>query len=709
MLRGQDYVREIQKFTTSQYWNAGVRITAGVMVPTLILAHQGWLATGMPFLWGALFVSLTDTPGPIHHRRNGMLAAIAFNAVTVLLTSFTRDYQFLLLAQVVILSFFYSLLGVFGARASAVGTLALVIMLLNLVPHNGYQNGLKDMLLIAAGGFWYTGFSLLLYRLRPYRLAEQAIGESLIVTADYIRARGAFYKEDADVQACFTRMMEEQIQVHNIQDQTRDLLFKTRQFVVDASPKSRSMMMLFLDSIDLFEQTLSSYQNYESLHKHLGETGLLNKLYGAILQVAAELEHIGLSVQAGNPVKKQPDLTRVLHDLEEAIRHQKNILTDADKIASLYTLGKILSNIRNITNRMHRLAMYTRLEIDTGKSYLTALDVSKFVVGTPVRWQLIRENLTLKSNTFRYALRLAIGMIIGYGTSLFLSLSHMYWVLLTIVTILKPVYATTRKRNIERVAGTIAGALLALGLLAFIRENTILLALMIFSMLLSYSFLRVNYFAFVLFLTVYIIITFHFLSPDEFGTLIKERVLDTVIGSVIAAVISRFVLPAWGHEEIETSMRDVLNANQKYFIASWNAVRNNNLTGSQEYKLARQSAIVALTNLTDNFQRMLAEPKQSARSPQVHQFVIANHMLTGHIAALSSENLSREIVGGVEPVVKAVEQELQLAEENIRTQSPADITPTENPLAAQQTLNQLSIIYSLVRDIKIILHKMYSQ
>ncbi len=108
MLRGQDYVREIQKFTTSQYWNAGARITAGVMVPTLILAQQGWLATGMPFLWGALFVSLTDTPGPIHHRRNGMLAGMAFNALTVLLTSFTRDYQVLLLAQVILLSFFYS-------------------------------------------------------------------------------------------------------------------------------------------------------------------------------------------------------------------------------------------------------------------------------------------------------------------------------------------------------------------------------------------------------------------------------------------------------------------------------------------------------------------------------------------------------------------------------------------------------------------------
>src|SRR4051812_20845791 len=87
-----DYLREIQKFTTGQYLNSGLRITAGVMIPLLILVKGGWLSVGIPFLWGALFVSLTDTPGPIHHRRNGMMVAILLNAVSVLITAWTREY-----------------------------------------------------------------------------------------------------------------------------------------------------------------------------------------------------------------------------------------------------------------------------------------------------------------------------------------------------------------------------------------------------------------------------------------------------------------------------------------------------------------------------------------------------------------------------------------------------------------------------------------
>ncbi len=190
MLSSSDYIREIKKFTTSQYWNTGIRITAGVMLPTIVLEHFDLLAAGMPFLWGALFVSITDSPGPIHHRRNGLLAAVAFNTFTILITTSLHDYHTILIAEIILLSFFYSLFGIFGNRAGAIGTLALVIMLLNLVPHSAHISPVSDTLSIMSGGLWYTAFSLLLYRIRPYRLAEQAIGENLIAIAAYLRARG---------------------------------------------------------------------------------------------------------------------------------------------------------------------------------------------------------------------------------------------------------------------------------------------------------------------------------------------------------------------------------------------------------------------------------------------------------------------------------------------------------------------------------------
>ncbi len=707
MLSGRDYLREARKFTTSQYWNTGVRITTGVMLPTLLLEHFGLLAVGMPFLWGALFVSITDAPGPIHHRRNGLLAAVAFNSITVLVTTSLHDYQAFLIIEIILLSFFYSMFGIFGNRAQAIGTLATVIMLLNLVPHGSYTNPLSDTLLIMSGGLWYTAFSLLLYRIRPYRLAEQAVGEHLIAIAGYLRARASLYREGSAVDVSFTRVMEEQSTVLKSQEQANEILFKTRQFVADASPRSRSMMMIFIDSTDLLEQVMSSYQDYQQLHRTLGHTGLLNRFYDVILKVADELERIGLIVQSGSAVRDDVSLVISFHELEETLKQGRAQANDPDEISSLRAMEKTLSSLRRIANLLQRLVSYTRLEIKIPTTFASIVEENKIVVAQPISWEIILENLTLKSNTFRHAVRLTVAMLVGYGISSFFSLSHIYWVLLTIVTVLRPVYSVSRQRNIQRLGGTFLGALLAATALYFISDRAVLLAIMIFSMVMSYSLLRMNYLGFVLFLTVYIIITFHFLNPAEFTTLIEQRLLDTVIGSVIAGLAARFVLPVWGREEMETSFREMLTAERNYFDAAWQAVLDKT-TQIKGYKLARKDVVVALTNLSDNFQRVLNEPKAIRQAEQLHKFVIASHILTGHIAALSREKVSEELSGSQEAItlVRSIRDEFKLTENNLKNTSEfAPDVPEEIAMEFSRIPRQLSIIYTLVHEIRLISEK----
>ncbi|MBL0743783.1 FUSC family protein [Chryseolinea lacunae] len=706
MLNGNDYLKEVQKFTTSQYWSTGVRITAGVMVPTLILAQTDSLILGLPFLWGALFASLTDAPGPIHHRRNGLMASVALNTVTALVTLLLREHAALVLTEVVVFSFLFSLLGVYGARASAVGTLALIIMLLNLVPGRVEQNSFYVAALIAGGGIWYTLFSLLLYRLRPYRLAEQAIGEMLIAMADFIRARGALYKDGADVNRCFTLVMEEQIKVMKSQDQTRELLFKTRQFVMDASPKSRSLMMLFLDAVDLFEHSISSYQDYNQLHKNLDGTDLLNKFYGAVLQLAAAMEYVGLSIQRGAEVKRDLDLIPITSALQDALRvHQEKAVEGSTK-ESLHALEKTVANIQSIVNRLHRLVVYTRLQVDIDKTN-TGSETNKTLVGHPIDWQTFRENLTLQSNDFRHAVRLTVAILVGFSISAYFSLQHIYWVLLTIVTILKPVYTVSRKRNAQRLLGTLTGAVAATGILFVIHGNTALLAIMIFCMVISYSLLRLNYFGFVLFLTIYIVITFHFLYPVDLNTMVRERMLDTLVGSIIAALASRFVLPTWGRQEIEKNMHDMLVANEAFFNTTWKYLLDPTSPKS-EYRAARQNALVALTNLSDNFQRILAEPKELGQSTLIHQFVIANHMLTGHITSLVTDKSFNVTLNKpeLENLAQAIRSELNQSAVLTETRNLklASEEKTDNAIV-NQSLNPLSILYSLVRDIRTITEK----
>ena len=58
--------------------------------------------------------------------------------------------------------------------------------------------------------------------------AQQALGDCIIETADYLRVRAAFYEKEVDYETTYQRMMEQQITVHEKQNLVRELLFKSR-------------------------------------------------------------------------------------------------------------------------------------------------------------------------------------------------------------------------------------------------------------------------------------------------------------------------------------------------------------------------------------------------------------------------------------------------------------------------------------------------
>jgi hypothetical protein len=87
-----------------------------------------------------------------------MLVATALNTVTVFITSVVYHHQELLIVEVAAFSFLFSLLGIYGARAGAVGTLALVMMLIHMSPIRQEHAIGINALLTLGGGLWYTSF-----------------------------------------------------------------------------------------------------------------------------------------------------------------------------------------------------------------------------------------------------------------------------------------------------------------------------------------------------------------------------------------------------------------------------------------------------------------------------------------------------------------------------------------------------------------------
>src|SRR5215213_9537538 len=129
-----DYQLELRKFVSSQYLYTGLRVTAGVIIPSLVLYHYGMLAAMIGIPLGALFVSLTDNPGPIAYRRNGMLVSIGLNFLVAVIATYSRVSPFMIGVEIMVLGLFLSLIAVYGNRTNTIGLVALIVFILNIDP-----------------------------------------------------------------------------------------------------------------------------------------------------------------------------------------------------------------------------------------------------------------------------------------------------------------------------------------------------------------------------------------------------------------------------------------------------------------------------------------------------------------------------------------------------------------------------------------------
>ncbi len=75
----------------------------------------------------------------------------------------------------------------------------------------------------------------------------------------------------------------------------------------------------------------------------------------------------------------------------------------------------------------------------------------KFVTRQDFSLKVLTDNLSMQSNYFRHSLRVSLATLAGYIISMFLQLGHNYWILLTIIVILKPNYSLTKKTKFRKV------------------------------------------------------------------------------------------------------------------------------------------------------------------------------------------------------------------------------------------------------------------
>ncbi|WP_113635281.1 FUSC family protein [Nubsella zeaxanthinifaciens] len=626
-------IRDTQDFLLSNYFAEGLRITFGVLCPSLIMAQFGMLQYGMTLSLGALCVSIVDSPGPIQHRRNAMFVTTALLFLVTIIVGLTNKSAVFTGILIVAFSFIFSMLFLYGNRAASIGTSVLLIMILSIDDVRPWQEVIFYSILVFIGSIWYTALSYIIYRLRPYRLAQQTLSDSIHEVADFLRAKAKFYSQNTNYEKNYAALLQLQVDVSQKQDEVREVLFKTREIVRESTPQGRFLLIVFTDMVDLFEQVMSTYYNYKQLHEQFDEIGILNHYEDAINKIADSLDDIAFALKSGGVPTLAENLEKDLENLRNEISELEQHKSKTYNTLGLIALRNIEVNIENIVSRIKTINRYFNKK-EQRKIKKGDIDVGKFVTSQEINTKILVNNLTFSSSTFRHSLRVAIVMLIGFLVARSLDFAHSYWILLTILVISKPGFSLTKERNYHRIIGTVAGAFLGMAVLHYVNDKHTLFGILIVFMVAGYSFQRKNYVVSVLFMTPYILIMFDFLGMGVMS-IAKERIYDTLIGSGIALLASYSLFPNWEHEKLKEAMLDVIKSNKNYFIEVTKLYFNENADNTA-YKLARKDIYVKTSNLASLFQRMFSEPKsKQLYMKELHQFTVLNHLLTSYVASLS--------------------------------------------------------------------------
>lgn len=423
-----DYFKSYQSFINGRYVSEGIRMTAGILAPALVLSNYNLLGAGLVMSVGALCVSATDNPGPVRHRVNGMLLCIFVISVVVVIVSYAVFSTLLLALIISLFGFFFSMLTVYGVRTSSIGLAALLIMILNLQTTKYGIEIWINALYIFCGGSWYMLFSLLLYKIRPYKLIQQILGDVIISTASYLKTRAAFYGKNPDYDKTYQQLLQQQVHIQTQQNLLAELLFKTREITKEQTNTGRILLMIYLDVAELFESVMTSYQQYPVLHEEFDETGILGEFREVISLLAQELEVIGIAVKSVKASRYNTAINEEIKKIETRFEELRLNYMKQENVEHFISLGRIRDNVQDVAERIKILRSYTTYDRKIKKVDLSSIDKNDFVESQDIRPSLFFDNLNFQSGVqafsesfpwhcwlgilFLYFLRL--GTAIGY-------------------------------------------------------------------------------------------------------------------------------------------------------------------------------------------------------------------------------------------------------------------------------------------------------
>lgn len=474
----------------------------------------------------------------------------------------------------------------------------------------GLHEALHRTMIFGLGAGLYVVYAVLANLALNGRYRVQAMADVLLSLAALMRTEASQFSsrdESGDVRETpaplMGRLLREQAALADQIQATRDIVLE--------SPRTayrQRLAGLLLIVLEVRDQLLAGELDLEALQSNPANAPALmemRQVLEALADDTAALADALLLARRPDPVPDRRPQLMAIHLAPDALHPGPPGPT-----AAMLARG-LASRIGHINDEVLRLVAMARGDVQPDLAVVRA-NWQMFVSPTDWSWRPLLSLWRWDAPPLRHAIRASLAIAAGYGIALLLPWgSHDYWILLTIVVVLRGSLSQTLERRNSRVAGTLLGCVFAVALLSAHPSAIGMLVASVVAQAIAHGFAVRRYLITAVAATVLGLVQAHMLNVGAAPTFaLFERVADTLIGAALAWAFC-YVLPSWERNQIPSLVARTLKAQARHArlalgLGQLHAV---DTSPELEWRLARKEAFDSLSALVQATQRSLSEPR----------------------------------------------------------------------------------------------------
>lgn len=624
------HLKELKQFLTSTSFSRAVLVGVAVCVPIVLGLQLGHVEIGLALCFGAFWSSPSNISGNFQHKKTGILTSAALVTVVSFIGGYLHYETWLSLPVLGVLAFAIAYISVYGFRASLIGFSGLLALVLSFAHDLKELKIYQHALLVGVGGLWYFLLAKMWHQLNPKAETEEVLSETYLLTAEFIEARGKLIGPHEDRGKLRSKFLKLQGELTENHETLREILILSRK-TSGWSQYEDKRLLVFVQLVEMMETAIANPVNYDRMDALLKDHPPYVALFqDLIFKMAHQLRLISKAGNNMNNLPKNEDIRQCF----ERIRLEIGLLRETRN----YDYLTFQNWFEYQEKQFEKLKRIKWLLGDTDTMEIDPIDrkaAQRFLPPQDYDPQLLVRNFSFRSTIFRHSLRLAVTVMVGYALGSLLPFQNPYWILLSIIVIMRPSYGLTKGRAKDRMIGTLIGGIVAYGMVFLIQDFYVFAGLGVASLIIAVSLIQKNSRASAIFVTLSVVFIYAILSPDVL-TVIKFRIIDTLVGAALAYVAMLWLWPTWESVAIKKSIEKSVAANKDFFHKITTYYQEKGAIPTS-YNLARKEAFLETSNLNSAFQRMAQEPRTKQKgTDEIYELVVLNHTFLASLASLST-------------------------------------------------------------------------